>query len=58
MSGQVEGVSFVGDRQRLTVTGAAAKPLAVDVPNTISVAAGDRVGLSVEPSAIRVLPGE
>jgi putative spermidine/putrescine transport system ATP-binding protein len=58
LSGQVEGVSFVGDRQRLTVTGAAAKPLAVDVPNTISVAAGDRVGLSVEPSAIRVLPGE
>ncbi len=58
LSGQVESVSFVGDRQRLTVTGAAAKPLAVDVPNTISVAAGDRVGLSVEASAIRVVPGE
>ena len=58
LSGQVESVSFVGDRQRLTVTGAASKPLAVDVPNTISVAAGDRVGLSVESSAIRVLPGE
>jgi putative spermidine/putrescine transport system ATP-binding protein len=58
LSGRVESVSFVGDRQRLTVTGAAPKPLAVDVPNTISVVAGDRVGLSVEASAIRVLPGE
>ena len=58
LSGQVESVSFVGDRQRLTVTGAAAKPITVDVPNSVSVAEGDRVGLSVEAGAIRVLPGE
>jgi hypothetical protein len=29
-----------------------------DVPNTIAIKAGDRVGLSVEPSAIRLLPGD
>jgi len=57
-SGRVDSVSFVGDRQRLTVTGAAANPIIVDVPNSTSVAAGDRIGLSVEASAIRVLPGE
>jgi putative spermidine/putrescine transport system ATP-binding protein len=54
----VDGVSFIGDRQRLTVSGAAAKPMLVDAPNAIAVKAGDRVGLSVDPAAIRLLPGE
>ena len=58
LSGQVERVSFVGDRQRLTVSGAAARPLLIDAPNTLQVAIGERVGLAVDPQAIRILPGE
>jgi putative spermidine/putrescine transport system ATP-binding protein len=54
--GQVSGVNFVGDRQRLSISGAADRPIMVDVPNTLVVKVGDRVGLSVDPSAIRLLP--
>jgi putative spermidine/putrescine transport system ATP-binding protein len=56
--GRVDSVSFTGDRQRLSVSGAAGKALLVDVPNSIAVKAGDRVGLNVDPAAIRLLPGE
>ncbi len=58
LSGGVESVSFVGDRQRLTIAGAATSPIMVDVPNSLCIAVGDRVGLLVERDAIRVLPGE
>lgn len=58
LTGRVDGVSFIGDRQRLTIGGAATKPILVDAPNSLGVKAGDRVGLSVEPGAIRLLPGE
>jgi putative spermidine/putrescine transport system ATP-binding protein len=58
LKGQVDGVSFVGDRQRAMVSGAAGKPIMADVPNTIAIKTGDRVGLSIEPSAIRLLPGD
>ncbi|UFS77331.1 ABC transporter ATP-binding protein [Tardiphaga sp. 37S4] len=58
LRGMVESVAFIGDRQRLVVTGAANKPLTVDAPNTINVRAGERVGLSVTPQAVRVLPKE
>ena len=56
LTGEVTSVSFVGDRQRLTISGAADRPIMVDVPNTLMVKVGDRVGLSVDPSAIRLLP--
>ena len=56
--GQVDSVSFIGDRQRVTLSGAARRPLIADVPNAIAVKAGDRVGLAVDPAAIRLLPGE
>jgi putative spermidine/putrescine transport system ATP-binding protein len=56
LTGEVTSVSFVGDRQRLSVSGAADRTIMVDVPNTLMVKAGDRVGLSVDPSAIRLLP--
>ena len=56
--GRVDAVSFIGDRQRLTIAGAAARPIMVDAPNTIAVKPGDRVGLTVDPAAIRLLPGE
>jgi putative spermidine/putrescine transport system ATP-binding protein len=56
LTGEVTNVSFVGDRQRLSIGGAADWPIMVDMPNTLITKAGDRVGLSVDPSAIRLLP--
>ncbi|HEY1473353.1 MAG TPA: ABC transporter ATP-binding protein [Pseudolabrys sp.] len=58
LSGRVESVSFIGDRQRLTISGAASKAIMVDAPHAIDVKAGDRVGLAVDPAAIRLLPGD
>ena len=40
------------------VGGAADKPLTVDAPNTLQVKPGDRVGLSISPEAVRLLPPE
>ena len=58
LSGKVDSVSFVGDRQRAWIGGVAAKAITVDVPNSTSIKAGDRVGLAVDPAAIRLLPGD
>jgi putative spermidine/putrescine transport system ATP-binding protein len=58
LAGLVDSVRFVGDRQRASVSGAATNPIIVDVPHAIAVKAGDRVGLVVDPAAIRLLPGE
>ncbi len=58
LTGRIDSVSFVGDRQRLTVSGAAANPITVDVPNTIAVNAGDIIGLAIEANAVRVVPAE
>ena len=55
--GVVETVTFVGDRQRLSITGAAARPITAEVANSIEVKVGERVGLMIHPHAIRVLPG-
>jgi putative spermidine/putrescine transport system ATP-binding protein len=57
LAGRIDSVNFVGDRQRLLVSGAANTPIVVDVPNSLVVAAGDRVGLEIKPSAIRILSG-
>jgi putative spermidine/putrescine transport system ATP-binding protein len=40
-------VSFIGDRQRLVVSGASDKLLTVDAPNTVQAIAGERVGLLI-----------
>jgi putative spermidine/putrescine transport system ATP-binding protein len=56
LCGQIDSVSFVGDRQRASISGAAGKPIMVDVPNSIAIKAGDRVGLAVDPVNIRLLP--
>jgi putative spermidine/putrescine transport system ATP-binding protein len=58
LSGIIDSVSFIGDRQRLVVSGASDKLLAVDAPNTVQVKAGDRIGLSISPDAVRLLPPE
>jgi putative spermidine/putrescine transport system ATP-binding protein len=56
LCGCVETVSFIGDRQRLVVTGAAAGPITVDAPNSLALEVGQRVGLAMEPGAVRLLP--
>ncbi len=58
LTGKVERVSFVGDRQRLAVSGVSPRPLMIDAPNTLSINVGDRIGLSIAPQDVRILPGE
>jgi putative spermidine/putrescine transport system ATP-binding protein len=58
LSGSVDRVSFVGDRQRLTVSEATQRPLLLDIPNSLDVKLGQRIGLAIDPSAIRILPGD
>ena len=58
LSGLVDSVSFIGDRQRMVVSGASGKLLTVDAPNTVQVKAGERVGLLISPDAVRLLPPE
>ena len=58
LSGTIDSVSFIGDKQRLVVTGASSKPLSIDAPNTMAVVPGDRVGLSIGPASVRLLPND
>lgn len=58
LSGIIDSVSFIGDRQRLVVSGASNRLLTVDAPNTVQVTAGERIGLSISPDAVRLLPPE
>jgi putative spermidine/putrescine transport system ATP-binding protein len=58
LSGIVDTVSFIGDRQRMIVSGASGKLLTVDAPNTIKALAGERIGLFIAPDAVRLLPRE
>jgi putative spermidine/putrescine transport system ATP-binding protein len=56
LSGTIDSVSFIGDRQRMIIGGASNKFLTVDAPNTIKARAGERVGLLIAPHAVRLLP--
>jgi putative spermidine/putrescine transport system ATP-binding protein len=58
LSGVIDSVSFIGDRQRIVVSGASDKTLTVDAPNTVQAKAGERIGLSIAPEAVRLLPLE
>jgi putative spermidine/putrescine transport system ATP-binding protein len=58
LSGTIDSVSFIGDRQRMVVSGASDKFLTVDAPNTVRARAGERIGLSIAPDAVRLLPPE
>ena len=58
LSGIVDSVSFIGDRQRLVVSGASNRLLTVDAPNTVQVKSGERIGLSIAADAVRLLPPE
>jgi putative spermidine/putrescine transport system ATP-binding protein len=56
LSGTIDSVSFIGDRQRMIIGGATNKFLTVDAPNTIKARAGERVGLLIATHAVRLLP--
>ncbi len=58
LCGRVESLNFVGDRQRLTISHVATKSIVVDAPNSVALKIGDRVGLAIDPSAVRLLPGD
>ena len=58
LSGVIDSVSFIGDRQRLVVSGASNGLLTVDAPNTVQAKLGERIGLSIPPDAVRLLPPE
>ena len=58
LSGIIDSVNFIGDRQRLVVSGASNKPLTVDAPNKVEAKVGARIGLSIAPNAVRLLPPE
>ncbi|QWG14821.1 ABC transporter ATP-binding protein [Bradyrhizobium sediminis] len=58
LSGTIDSVSFIGDRQRMVIRGASDKLLTVDAPNTIGAQAGERIGLLIAPEAVRLLPPE
>ncbi|ANW00509.1 ABC transporter ATP-binding protein [Bradyrhizobium icense] len=58
LSGVIDSVSFIGDRQRLVVRGASNRLLTVDAPNTVQARPGERIGLSISPDAVRLLPSE
>jgi putative spermidine/putrescine transport system ATP-binding protein len=58
LRGTIESVSFIGDRQRVVVSGVIDRPFAVDAPNTITARAGEQVGLLIPPEAVRLLPPE
>jgi putative spermidine/putrescine transport system ATP-binding protein len=58
LSGIIDSVSFIGDKQRLVVSGASDKLLNVDAPNTVKAQAGERIGLLIALDAVRLLPPE
>jgi putative spermidine/putrescine transport system ATP-binding protein len=58
LRGLVDSVSFIGDRQRIVVSGASDKLLVIDAPNQTAVTIGDHIGLSIAPAAVRLLPRE
>jgi putative spermidine/putrescine transport system ATP-binding protein len=58
LSGIIDSVSFIGDRQRMVVSGAGNRLLTVDAPNTVRAQAGERIGLMIAPDAVRLLPPE
>jgi putative spermidine/putrescine transport system ATP-binding protein len=58
LSGIIDSVSFIGDRQRMIVSGASDKLLTIDAPNTVRAQAGERIGLLIAPDAVRLLPPE
>jgi putative spermidine/putrescine transport system ATP-binding protein len=58
LSGVIDSISFIGDRQRMILSEVSNRLLTVDAPNTIKAQIGERVGLLVASNAVRLLPPE
>jgi putative spermidine/putrescine transport system ATP-binding protein len=58
LTGRVDSVSFVGDRQRVSISGAAERPIFIDAPNTMAIMPGEQVGIAASADAVRLLAGE
>ncbi|WP_315838248.1 ABC transporter ATP-binding protein [Bradyrhizobium prioriisuperbiae] len=58
LTGIIDSIAFIGDRQRFVISGASGKLLTVDASNTITAKVGERVGLVIAPDAVRLLPAE
>jgi putative spermidine/putrescine transport system ATP-binding protein len=58
LTGTIDSVSFIGDRQRMVISGVSGKLLTVDAPNTVQAKTGERIGLLIAPDAVRLLPSE
>jgi putative spermidine/putrescine transport system ATP-binding protein len=55
LRGTIEAVSFLGERTRLTIGGAAPDALVVDVAGRIELARGTAVGISIAPQGLIAL---
>ncbi len=55
LHGTIEGASFLGERTRLTIRGAAPDALVVDVAGRVELARGTPVGLSIAQDALIAL---
>jgi putative spermidine/putrescine transport system ATP-binding protein len=55
LRGQVEASAFLGERTRLTISGAAPDALLVDVAGRVELARGTPVGISIVPDALIAL---
>ncbi len=58
LSGVIDSISFIGDRQRMIVSEVSDRSLTIDAPNTINARIGQRIGLLIAPNAVRLLPPE
>jgi putative spermidine/putrescine transport system ATP-binding protein len=56
LRGTIAAALFLGERTRLTITGAAPDPLIIDVAGRVSLTAGTQVGLSVRADGLVALP--
>jgi putative spermidine/putrescine transport system ATP-binding protein len=54
--GTIAAVSFQGDRQRLTITGAADRPVVIEAGNTFAARAGELIGLAVDGADVVIIP--
>jgi putative spermidine/putrescine transport system ATP-binding protein len=53
--GRVAAITFLGDRQRITLHGAAVQPVLAEAPNTMALTLGDTLSLLVQPDSLRLL---
>jgi putative spermidine/putrescine transport system ATP-binding protein len=54
--GTITAVSFLGDRQRLTIADAADRPVVIEAGNTFAARIGDVIGLAVDRADVVMIP--